>query len=147
MYSLSGSVPYRLNRLGTRLGILFGKRIAQYGLSLPMYQVLASLSERPNQTLGELAQTASAILPTMSRMIGSMVERGWVTRERSNLDERSVHINLTPNGRELANALLAEAEHYQAVVVDGLSPSEVEKLKALLDRIYGALDGLEAELK
>lgn len=111
-----------------------------------MYQVLASLSERPNQTLGELAQTTSLILPTMSRLIGTMVDRGWTTRERSTVDERSVHINLTEQGRALAGKLLAEAEHYQAVVIDGLSNTEVDRLKIILDRIYQALDGLEAEL-
>lgn len=146
MYSLSGSVPYRLNRLGSRLGSLFGKRIAEYRVTVPMYQVLASLSERPGQTLGDLAQITSTLLPTMSRLIGTMVDRGWLTRERNPVDERSVHINLTEAGRTLAQQLLREADHYQGVVTEGLSKAEIEDLKLLLDRIYGALDRLEAEL-
>ncbi len=146
MYSLSGSVPYRLNRLGSRLGSLFGKRIAGYGVTVPMYQVLASLSERPDQTLGELAQITSMLMPTMSRLVGTMVDRGWLTRERRPVDERSVHINLTEAGRSLSQKLLREADHYQNVVTEGLSKGEIEDLKLLLDRIYRALDSLEAEL-
>ena len=146
MYSLSRSLPYRLHRLGTRLGSLFARRLASYDLTLPMYQVLVSLAERPDQKLGELAETTSLILPTMSRLIGTMAKRGLVSRERSSVDERYVRINLTPAGTRLAADVRAAAGHYQDVVTDGLDATEVEALKALLDHIYSTLDRLESEL-
>ena len=49
LYRLSNSFPYLLNRVGVRIGELFSQRLKTYGMTLPMYRVLASLWERPNQ--------------------------------------------------------------------------------------------------
>jgi DNA-binding MarR family transcriptional regulator len=139
-------MPYLLNRLGVRLGWLFTRRIGPYGLNLPMYRVLASLAERPDQKLSDLAQMTSAEVSTMSRMIGSMVDMGLVTRERLPNNERTVRINLTEKGGTIAGELMREAQHYEDVAISGLNPAEVESLKRLIVQIYDSLDVLEAEL-
>lgn len=146
MYQLTTSMPYLLNRLGVRLGWLFTRRIGPYGLNLPMYRVLASLAERPDQKLSDLAQMTSAEVSTMSRMIGSMVDMGLVTRERLPNNERTVRINLTEKGGTIAGELMREAQHYEDVAISGLNPAEVESLKRLIVQIYDSLDVLEAEL-
>ena len=110
MYRLTTSMPYLLNRLGVRLGALFSRRIAPYGLSLPMYRVLAALSEVADQKLGDLSTMTTVDLSTMSRLIGTMVKMGLVSRVRLPTDERTVRINLTPKGAELAVKLKALAE-------------------------------------
>jgi DNA-binding MarR family transcriptional regulator len=146
MYRLTTSVPYLLNRLGVRLGTLFSRRIAPYGLSLPMYRVLAALSEVADQKLGDLSTMTTIDLSTMSRLIGAMVKMGLVTRVRLPIDERTVRINLTPKGAELAVKLMREAQHYEEVAISSLNSAVIAKLKADLVRIYDALDVLECEL-
>ncbi len=146
MYRLTTSMPYLLNRLGVRMGGLFSRRIGSSGLSLPMYRVVASLFEQGDQKLGEIAAMTSIELSTMSRLIGSMASMGLVTRKRLPSDERAVRINLTSKGAALATQLMREAQHYEDVVVSMLEPHEIETLKEILARIYGALDILEGEL-
>jgi DNA-binding MarR family transcriptional regulator len=146
MYRLTTSVPYLLNRLGVRMGSLFSRRLAPYGLTLPMYRVLAALSERPDQKLNELSEMTTIDLSTMSRLIGSMSTRGLVSRIRLPTDERTLRINLTKQGSELAVRLMREALHYEEVAISSLKPSVVAKLRADLMRIYDSLDVLEAEL-
>jgi len=46
LYRLSNSFPYLLNRVGVRMGELFSRRIASFGVTLPMYRVLAALWEK-----------------------------------------------------------------------------------------------------
>ncbi|MEN3385408.1 MAG: MarR family transcriptional regulator, organic hydroperoxide resistance regulator, partial [Hyphomicrobiales bacterium] len=46
MYRLSNSFPYLLNRVGVRMGELFSRRIAPFGVTLPMYRVMAALWEK-----------------------------------------------------------------------------------------------------
>ena len=46
--------PYPLNRVGVRMGELFSRRIAGYGVTLPMYRVMAALWETGDQRLGDL---------------------------------------------------------------------------------------------
>ena len=59
MYRLTNSVPYLLNRVGVRMGELFSRRLAPYDVTLPMYRVLAGLSERGDQRLGDLSVMTS----------------------------------------------------------------------------------------
>lgn len=146
MYQLATSIPYLLNRLGVRLGTLFSRRIEPFGLTLPMYRVLASLREQPGQKLGELADTTVVELSTMSRMVGTLVAAGLVTRERIPNNERTVSINLTNRGKVLADDLIREAIHYEEVAVSKMKTSDVEKLKSLLEEMYNLLDILESEL-
>ena len=55
MYRLTNSFPYLLNRVGVQMGELFSRRIAGYGVTLPMYRVMAALWETGDQRLGDLA--------------------------------------------------------------------------------------------
>lgn len=146
MYKLTTSMPFLLARLGVRMGSLFGQRLAAYDLTLPMYRVLAALSERPDQKLGELSAMTTVELSTMSRLVGEMVTRKLVSRHRQPSNERSVQINLTERGIEMATLLRQEAEHYEEVAVSTLEATEIDRLKQTLTRMYDSLDVLEAEL-
>ena len=48
--------------------------------------------------------------------------------------------------RVVAALLRHEAEHYEEVAISVLKPTEIERMKLNLVRIYEALDVLEAEL-
>ena len=145
-YTLGESLPYLLNRLGVRMGNLFAKRIASLGLTVPMYRVLAALLERGDRKLNELSAATTVELSTMSRLVGQMASAGLLTRRRLPNDERTVQINLTPDGRALAEQVRAEAMQYEHVAVSVLNPGEVDKFRSSLKRIYEALDQLEEEL-
>lgn len=147
MFRLTSSTPYLLNRLGMRMGSLFMRRLAPYGLTVPMFRVLASLVEKPDQKLSELSGTTSTEISTMSRMIGVMIDKRLVSRVRLPNDERTVQINLTDEGRQLAAELMVKAQHYEDVVVQALDEIDVDGFKNDLVRIYHALDILEGELR
>lgn len=146
MYKLSTSMPFLLARLGVRMGALFSQRLAAYDLTLPMYRVLAALAERPEQQLNELSTVTTVELSTMSRLVGTMVTRGLVSRDRQPTNERTVRINLTVQGAELATILRREAQHYEDVAISRVDPAEIDRLRATLQRIYESLDILEQEL-
>ena len=146
MYKLTTSMPFLLARLGMRLGSLFSQRLAAYDLTLPMYRVLAALSEKPDQKLGELSAMTTVELSTMSRLVGAMAARRLVSRHRPPSNERTVIINLTEHGKAMAELLRQEAEHYEEVAVSPLRPAEIDRLKRVLIRIYDSLDVLEIEL-
>ena len=146
MYRLTSSLPYLLNRLGVRMGALFTRKIAAYGLTLPMYRVLAALWEQPRQTLGSLAQMTTTELSTMSRLISHMVGQKLVTRKRPPNNERVVEVDLTRTGRALAEKLVAEAQHYEDVAISRMPLEDVNHLRSVLASMYETLDVLEEEL-
>lgn len=146
MYKFTTSMPFLLARLGVRMGALFSQRLATYDLTLPMYRVLAALSEQADQKLSQLSAMTDVELSTMSRLVGTMVNRNLISRHRQPTNERTVRINLTAKGAEMAKLLRNEAQHYEDVAVSTLKASEIERLKVTLTRIYEAIDVLEHEL-
>lgn len=145
-YQLSTSMPYLLARVGLRMGTLFSQRLATYDLTLHMYRVLAALAEKPGQKLGELSAITTVELSTMSRLVGTMVTRGLISRHRLEGNERTVRIDLTERGLEMATLLRAEAEHYEEVAVSTLKPNEIDRFKRTLAKMFDSLDVLEGEL-
>ncbi len=146
LYRLTSAFPYLLNRVGVRMGELFSRRIVAYGVTLPMYRVMAALWETPDQRLGDLAAMTSIELSTLSRLVGTMKRKGLVSRTRLKDNARTVAINLTARGSALVEELIPIAIHYEDVAVRNFSPKEIAELKATLGKIYGNLDSLEPEI-
>lgn len=145
-YKLTASFPYLVRRVGVRIGELFDRRIAQYGISVSMYRVLASLHEQDGQQLGRLAGMTSIEVSTLSRLVGALVRRGLVTRRRPERNGRIVEIALSAKGRALVIELLPIGAHYESVAIAGLEATAVGLLKSQLRIAYDNLDKLEKEL-
>ncbi len=147
MYRFSTSLPYLLARLGVRMGELFARELAWDGLTLPMFRVLAVLTEVAGpQRLGELSALTSSETSTMSRLLAEMQRRGLVTRERPEDDQRSLSVRLTTQGAELAARLIPRAAYYEQVAMGDLSPKRAAQLKAELTQIYERLDEVQDEI-
>jgi MarR family transcriptional regulator, organic hydroperoxide resistance regulator len=146
VYHFTNSFPYLLNRVGVRMGELFSRRIASYGVTLPMYRVMASLREIPDQRLNDLAEMTTVELSTLSRLIGSMEKLDLVSRSRLENNARTVAINLTEQGVSLVEELMPIAEHFEEVAVAKLSQANLKLLKKTLIDVYDRLDSIEEEI-
>jgi MarR family transcriptional regulator, organic hydroperoxide resistance regulator len=147
LYRLTNSLPYMLNRVGVRMGDLFSRRIAGYGVTLPMYRVMAALWEKADQRLGDLAAMTTIEISTLSRLIGEMKRRGLVTRSRLKDNARTVAINLTPKGRTLVEELIPIAMHFEDVAVRSFPSKNILDLKTVLSEIYESLNSIEPEIE
>ena len=147
MYRLTNSFPYLLNRVGVQMGELFSRRIAGYGVTLPMYRVMAALWETSDQRLGDLAAMTTIEISTLSRLVGEMKRRGLVTRARLKDNGRTVAINLTPKGRTLVEELIPIAIHFEEVAVRDFPSKNISDLKTVLAEIYESLKSLELEIE
>jgi DNA-binding MarR family transcriptional regulator len=147
LYRLNESFPYVLNRVGVRMGELFVRRIEPYGVTLPMYRVLAALREAGGQRLGDLAAMTTVELSTLSRLVGEMKRKGLVSRRRCEGNGRTVAISLTTKGRALCDELMPIAQHFEAVAVRDFTPDDVARIKAVLTAVYSNLNAIEPEIE
>jgi DNA-binding MarR family transcriptional regulator len=146
-YKFSTSFPYLLNRVGVRIAALFDERIADYGVTMPMYRVLAALRERPDQRLSDLSDMTTIETSTLSRLIGTMKRKGLVSRRRPEDNGRTVAINLTARGRGLVDELIPIVVHFEEVAVRNRTPAEVQSINRALAEAYDCLNDLEAEIR
>jgi MarR family transcriptional regulator, organic hydroperoxide resistance regulator len=129
------------------MGELFSRRIAPFGVTLPMYRVMAALWENGDQRLSDLATVTTAEISTLSRLIGEMKRKGLVTRSRLEDNGRTVAINLTPKGKSLVEELMPIAVHFEDVAVSSFSASEISRLKVVFREIYQSLGSIEPEIE
>ncbi len=136
MFDLARFLPYHINRTGVRLADAFGDELARYGLTVPMWRVLAALWHGGEQKAGDLMIASSIEQSTLSRLATAMEKRGLLTRRRSRSDARTVEVNLTAEGRRLTRELIPYALRNERIALRGFSDEETDILLKMLTRIY-----------
>ena len=80
-------------------------------VEMPAAAVLATLDDRGRLRLSTLAELLHLDLSSVSRQVATLVEEGWVSRERDPADSRAWLLELTATGRDvLARVRAADAE-------------------------------------
>ena len=107
------------------------------GLTYTQYIAMMALWEHGSMSVSELGRHLHLNSATLTPLLKRLEAKGYVTRERSADDERSVLVGLTPRGCELRDeALAVPAQMGSCVAMD---PDEALALKGLLDRLIAAL--------
>ena len=143
MNPLVSYLPYLLNRAGARIATAFGEEMRPLGASLQIWRVLAALRERDGRRMGDLSETTSIEVSTLTRLVDNMEKGGLVERRRDAGDARAVALYVTAAGRRLTRRILPIAERYETVALKGFSAREAATLKKALQRLYDNMDGLE----
>ncbi|MGN8025266.1 MarR family winged helix-turn-helix transcriptional regulator [Microbacterium sp. 22242] len=92
--------------------------------------VLAALRTHGRHSLTALADRERVTAPTMSALVSSLEEQGYVTRIPDEQDRRRVHVEITPDGVGLVVATFERrTELLEAEIVElGLSDDELRTL-------------------
>ncbi len=108
---------------------------AEHGLSLPAYEVLAHLSQAPDQRLRmtELATHAVLTPSGLTRLVDKLARDGLVQRQRCGADARVVWAVLTPTG--MAQLVAAYPTHVRGVREHYLDWLSVEQMAAVSDAL------------
>ncbi|HEV2899781.1 MAG TPA: MarR family transcriptional regulator [Pseudaminobacter sp.] len=142
-YRFTNSLPYLLNRADVRIGDLFSQRLAEYDLTLPMYQAMAVLRQEGPQRLSDLSAMITVEISTVSRLVTTLKRRGLLSRERLEDNGRTVRIDLTEAGRQLIEELMPIAADIEAIGTGTFSDSEIAWFKKALRQIYGNFAHME----
>lgn len=100
------------------------------GLTYPQYLVLSALSAKDGQRVGTLGASLRLESNTLTPLLKRMEAAGWLTRRRSDRDERQVLVSLTPAGRELAARAAGVPQSFAATT--GLNLAEMIDLRDIL---------------
>ena len=111
----------------------------QFGLNLGEFDVLATL-RRNNRELTPTELMASLMLSSgaMTNRLDRLEKAGWITRQHSAEDRRSVRVSLTAEGRALIDDLMPEHLDGQDSILAALSPDEQDQLALLLKKALTA---------
>ena len=91
--------------------------------------ILAKTSISPC-SLTELAQHQSVRLPTMSKSVALLVERGWLERWTPEDNRRQIMVRLTPEGRRTLAWMKRDAERHVARMLADLAAADRAQVDA-----------------
>lgn len=106
------------------------------------FTVLSSLYVAPESTLqmSHLARETAATLPRLSHVCTRMEKRDLIERVPSETDRRATNVRLTPAGRrEFIRAIPAHIELVRSLVIDALTPEQLDSLGEIAEIIGGRL--------
>lgn len=107
------------------------------------YFTLAMLSETPDRTLrtSALAARTNATLPRLSRVLTRLEEAGFVARTPCPEDRRATNVTLTDAGwNKVVQAAPGHVEHVRSLVLDALTPAQIEQLGEISAALLTKLD-------
>jgi DNA-binding MarR family transcriptional regulator len=107
-------------------------------LSLGQLAALGTLDRHGAMTPGELAAHERVQPPSMTRIVNSLAEAGYVSRAPHPSDGRQVIVSLTPEGVQLLKEDRRQREAWLAQRLRDLTPHERE----LLHEASGIIDRL-----
>lgn len=126
-------LAYLLARASHRISSGFHRRLAEIGVSVSTWRIVASLQLAP-LSVGELAERVLLAQPTLSKALDKLVADGLVERQREPNNRRSVTVRLTAAGRELCATLVPLANAYEAACFNHMSDDQRRQLVALLQQ-------------
>ena len=134
---LGDYLPYLVNRVGTIIADQFAaEALAEHGLSIAMWRVMAVLASTGRQRQIDLADLTSTDASTLSRLVSRLVHMGVATRSRSASSHREVAVALSAKGNALVAHLIPIACRFERDAIAGLPPAELMVIKHCLRRMY-----------
>lgn len=112
-----------------RMTVLYRDLERTTGAPIALHRALASIGAVPGIPASKLAEQLGIQRPGVSHVLKSLAGRGWVERVRSDADQRSVRLYVTPAGQSILDATSGRAAGTLQHCVRQLSDAELEGLR------------------
>ena len=119
--------------------------LRDFGLRVPEWRALAALYARQKCTMSELADLATIDRTTLTRTVDRMQDAGWLERLADEDDMRVTRLALTASGRKTFERIWPEVQRLNDLALDGLSKSEIDSLRKILERMRANLEAYVGE--
>lgn len=143
---LDAYLPYRLSVASNAVSGLIARAYQdRFGLTIPQWRLICVLVEDGPLTQGAIVARTGMDKVTVSRATQGLATRHLLARSEHHADGRSHMLVLSREGERLYAEISPLALAYEAALIAGLAPVEVEQLKRLLHRLQTAAERLSGE--
>jgi MarR family transcriptional regulator for hemolysin len=111
------------------------KQAARYGITRAQWAVLAKLERTEGLKQSELAEQMEMQPITLTRLIDRLCDNGWIERRSDDTDRRVNRLYLRKAARPLLGKLSGLRSELTATALDGISPSDAQRLLTQLETI------------
>lgn len=111
------------------------RRLAPYQLAPEQNLIMLTLWDTEGMTPNELSERLNKDKAGITRMIDSLVHKGFVRRDTDRKDARSFRLFLTEAGRELGQRVIPVVDDISSVLLSGITEEETAALAGIFAKI------------
>ena len=111
------------------------KEAARFGITRAQWAVLAKVERNEGMTQTELAEQMEMQPITLTRLIDRLCDNGWIERRSDDSDRRVNRLYLRKAARPLLAKLGGLRSELTATALQGITPSDANRLLAQLEAI------------
>lgn len=111
----------------------------EIGLSSAKLWMLYEVAENPGYKVSQLAKVLSIHASTCSNMLDKLEDKNLISRDRSKLDQRSVHLYITDEGRKVLSNAPKPVQGKLSNALENLSMDQLNGLDSGLEELIQAL--------
>lgn len=142
-YRINDSIGYLVSRLTQVLGREIDRRMVELGLTDAQWKPLLLLQQGACATAVDISRMVGLDTGAVTRLLDRVEGKGLIRRVRSAADRRVVNLELTAEGRRVANEVPGIISGLANQFLDGFSEEEYAQFKDYLNRALSNLGQLD----
>jgi DNA-binding MarR family transcriptional regulator len=143
-FELAEAPSHLIKRVQQYYGDLYAREAGSCELTKQQFTVLAALENNEGVSQTALVEMTGIDRSTLAEMVRRMLERGLLSRERTEKDARANAVAITGNGRKALRVARSAADRAEKMLLDSLPPSERSKFVKSLAAIAAAGEAFQA---
>ncbi|MDG1440515.1 MAG: MarR family transcriptional regulator [Flavobacteriales bacterium] len=142
----NGVVVNRIRSSWIELFKFYNDQASKEGGTLSMAFVLLTINEKYGSPVTKIAPRMNMEPNSLSRILKSLEEKGYVLKRKNSEDKRKVYVSLTDSGLKLRDMASEKLFALEKVIKAKVSNSDLRSFFTVLDTISDILDSEKRNL-
>ena len=138
-FQLDMSLTHLLHRVGQCATDAFQRYAGEQPITARQFAVLMAIARMDGASQMDVVKMTGIDRSTLADMVGRMLGKGLIERQRSKLDGRAYSLSLTSAGRSALTDSVPAAAKADEFLLSGLEADKRDKLLASLSQVLGAV--------
>ena len=137
-FDLSESPSHLIRRCAQYFGDLYAHEAGTSDLTKQQYTLLSALEHNDGVSQTALVDITGIDRSTLAEMVRRMLDKGLLSRERTEEDQRANAVAISQSGRKALRAARAASERAEKALLEALPLAERPRFVRLLAQVAGA---------
>jgi len=144
-FELSESPSHLIRRCAQYFGDLYAHEAGASELTKQQFTLLAALEHNEGVSQTALVEITGIDRSTLAEMVRRMLDKGLLSRERTEDDQRANSVAISPSGRKALRSARTASERAEKALLEALPLPERQRFVRLLAQIAGAGEDFASE--
>src|ERR1700759_621114 len=144
-FELSEAPSHLIRRCQQFYGDLYAREPGAKELTKQQFTLLCALEQNDGASQTALVEITGIDRSTLAEMVRRMLEKGLLSRERTEEDQRANAVAISPSGRKALRAARNAADRAEKALLEALPLPERQKFVKALTQIAQAAEALDGE--